>query len=91
VCREAFHAGGKILTDFSKNESPDVRVEDIIPKHVGDAMSKHGTESTVHLISKLPGRRRKRVQTGNDARPGRQIAGKTTTKRTRVIKTGIVS
>ena len=29
--------GGKIITDIAKNKSPDVRTEDIISKHVGDA------------------------------------------------------
>jgi len=50
---ETFLTGGKILTDILKNTSPDVRAEDIISKHVGDAVSKHVTESTQRLICKL--------------------------------------
>ena len=43
--------GGKIITDISKNTSPEVSVEDIISKHVGDVV----TESTRRLVSKLRG------------------------------------
>ena len=49
--------GGKIITDIAKNKSPDVTAEDIISKHVGDAV----TEST-HLIGKLRGRNLKRAR-----------------------------
>ena len=50
--------GGKIITDIAKNKSPDVTVEDIISKHVSDAV----TESTRQLISKLRGRGLKRTR-----------------------------
>jgi len=50
--------GGKIITDFAKNNSPDMRAEEIISKHVGDAV----TESTRRLIIKLRGRGLKRVR-----------------------------
>jgi len=66
---ETFCTGGKILTDISKNTSPNVRAEDIISKHVGDAVSTNVTESTQRLISKLRGRDRKRVR-GETMTPG---------------------
>jgi len=47
----------KIITDIVKNNSPDVRAEDIISKYVGDGV----TESTNRLISKLRGWGLKRV------------------------------
>ena len=50
--------GGRIITDIAKNKSPDVTVEDIISKHVSDAV----TESTRQLISKLRGRSLKRTR-----------------------------
>jgi len=55
LCR----TGGKIITDIAKNNSPDVDAEDIISKHVGDAV----TDFTHRLISKLRGRGLKRVRT----------------------------
>jgi len=57
---------------FSQNTSHEVHAEDIISKYVGDVVSKHVTESTQRLISKLRGRvanvsdgkRRRRRQAG---------------------------
>ena len=59
---ETLHTGGRILTDISKNTSPDVRDEVIISKFVADAVSKNVTKSTHRLISKWCGRCRKRVR-----------------------------
>ena len=53
--RETLRTAGKILTDIPKNTSHDVRAEDIVSKHVGDAVSKHVTESTQSLFNKLLG------------------------------------
>ena len=50
--------GGKIIADIAKNKSPDVSVEDIVSKHVGDVI----TETTRRLVSKLRGRGLKRVR-----------------------------
>jgi len=50
--------GGKIISDIVKNNSPDVRAEDIITKHVGDAV----TEFTHRLIIKLRGSGLERVR-----------------------------
>jgi len=50
--------GGKIITDIEKNKSPELTAEDIISKHVGDAV----TESTRQLIGKLRGRGLKRAR-----------------------------
>jgi len=78
-----------ILTDISKNTSPDVRAEDIISKHVGYAMSKHVTESTQRLISKLLGSGRKLVRGETTKKtPGRggKKPRKITKKGARAIK-----
>jgi len=50
--------GGKIITYNVKNKPPDVTAEDIISKHVGDAV----TECTRQLIGNLPGRGLKRMR-----------------------------
>ena len=80
--------GGKIITDIAKNKSPDVTAEDIISKHVGDAV----TESTRQLIGKLRGRGLKRA---SRAAPKKKQAAKkpkkTPAKRARVIKRDIFS
>jgi len=76
--------GGKIITDIAKNKSPDVSVEDIVSKYVGDAV----TESTRRLVSKLRGRGLKRVR--QEKRGGKK-SKKTPAKRARVIKRDIFS
>jgi len=76
--------GGKIIADIAKNNSPDVSVEDIVSKHVGDVV----TESTRRLVSKLRGRALKRVR---QEKRGRKKAKKTPSKRARVIKRDIFS
>ena len=52
--RESFRTGGKILSDIAENRSPEVSAGDIVSRHV--------TESTQNLISKLRGRGRKRAR-----------------------------
>ena len=52
--RETLRTGGKILSDIAENKSPEVSAGDIISRHV--------TESTQNLISKLCGRGRKRAK-----------------------------
>ena len=52
--RETLRTGGKILSDIAENKSPEVSAGDIISRHV--------TESTQNLISKLGGRGRKRAK-----------------------------
>jgi hypothetical protein len=54
VGREALRSGGNILTDIAEKKSPDVSTRDIVSKHV--------TESSQNLISKLRGRGRKRTR-----------------------------
>jgi len=81
--------GDKIITGIAKNKSPDVSAEDIISKHVGDAV----TEPTQHLIGKLRGRGLKR---GRRVTPKKKIQGgkkpkKTPAKRARIIKRDIFS
>ena len=68
--------------DIAKNNSPDVRSEDIISKHVGDAV----TESTQPLISKLRGRCLKLVRRETKARGGKKP--KSTVKACPGIKKG---
>ena len=74
---------------YAKNKSPDVTAEDIISKHVGDAV----TESTRQLIGKLRGRGLKRASRA--APKKKKQAGKkpkkTPAKRARVIKRDIFS
>jgi len=72
----------KINTDIVKNDSPDVRAEDIISKHVGDAV----TESTQRLISKLRARGLKRVRRETLKGRGGKKPKTTPAKRARVIK-----
>jgi len=74
--------GGKIITDIAKNKSPDITAEDIISKHVGDAV----TESTRQLIGKLPGRGLKRVRRAAPKKQAGKKPKKTPAKRARVIK-----
>ena len=74
--RETFRTDGKILTDISKNTSPNVYAEDIISKQVSDAVSKHVTESTKYLISNLRGRIRKL----SDGKRRRRRTGEAKTK-----------
>jgi len=50
--------GGKIISDIALNKSSDVPADDIISKHVGDAV----TESTIRLICKLRGQGLKRTR-----------------------------
>jgi len=79
--------GGKIITDISKNKSPDDTAEHIISKYVGDAV----TECTRHVIGKLRGRGLKRA--GRVA-PKEQVGKKpkkTPAKRAWVIKSDIFS
>jgi len=83
--RETLPNGGKILTDISKNTSPDVQAEDIVSKYFRDVVSKHVTESTQRLNSKLLDWHRKRVR--QEMTPG--WGGKKfrkTTNRAQVIK-----
>jgi len=77
-------AGCKIITDIAKNNSPDVRAEDIISKHVGDAV----TESTHRLISKFLWPGPETCHTGDDdeGRVGKKPK-KTPAKCAQVIKT----
>ena len=83
--RETLRTGGKILTDISKNTSPNVIAEDIIPKYVGDAVSKHVTEPTNGLVSKLRGTVIKLLR--RETTPGRgSKKPRETTKRERVRK-----
>jgi len=81
--------GGKIITDITKNKSSDVNAEDIITKHVGDAV----TESTRHLIDKLRGRGLKRARRVTPKKKGQggKKPKKTPAKRARVIKRDIFS
>ena len=76
--------GGKIIANIAKNNSPDVSVEDIVSKHVGDVV----TESTRRLVSKLRGRGLQRVR--QEKRGGKKPK-KTPSKRARVIKSVIFS
>jgi len=76
--------GGKIITHMGKNNSTDVRAEDIISKHVGDV----ATESTHRLISKLRGLGLKRAG-GDVESSGSPKAYKTPAKRARIIKRDI--
>ena len=78
--------GGKIITDIAKNKSPDVTAEDIISKHVGDAV----TESTRQLIGKLRGRGLKRVRRAAPKQAGKKPK-KTPAERDQVIKRDIFS
>jgi len=82
--------GGKFITDMAKNKSPDVSAEDIISKHVGDAV----TESIRHLIGKLRRRgikRARRVTPKKTQGRGGKKPKKTPAKRARVIKRDIYS
>jgi len=74
--------GGKIITDIAKNKSPEVCGEDIVSKHVGDAV----TESTRRLVITLLGRGLKRVR--QEKREGKKPK-KTPAKRACVIKSDI--
>jgi len=60
--------GGKIITDISKNKSPDVSAEDNIRKHVDDAV----TEYTKHLTSKLRSRGLKRARRVSPKKGGKK-------------------
>jgi len=79
--------GGKIITDIAKNKSPDVTAEDIISKHVGDAV----TESTRQLIGKLRGRGLKRARRVAWKKQAGKKPKKTPAKRARVIERDIFS
>jgi len=79
--------GGKIISDIAQNKSQDVRAEDIISKHVGDAV----TESTHRLISKLCGRVLKRAKRETPKSRGGKKPKMTPAKRARVIKIDIFS
>jgi len=72
---------GKIISDIEHNKSPDVSAEDIISKHVGDAVS----ESTRRLVGKLRGRDLKRGAKTPKRRGGKKP------KRALVIKRDIFS
>jgi len=79
--------GGKIISDTAQNKSSDLRAEDIISKHVGDAI----TESTHRLICKLHGRGLKRARRETPNGRGGKMPKKTTAKRARVLKRNISS
>jgi len=79
--------GGKIITDITKNKSPDVTAEDIISKHVGDAV----TESTRQLIGKLWGRGLKRATRVEPKKQAAKKPKKSPVKRAWVIKRDIFS
>ena len=79
--------GGKIITDIAKNKSPDVTAEDIISKHVGDAV----TESTRQLIGKLRGRGLKRASRASPKKQAGKKPKTTPAKRARVMKRDIFS
>ena len=79
--------GGMIITDIAKNKSPDVTAEDIISKHVGEAV----TESTRQLIVKLWGRGLKRVRRVAPKKQAGKKPKKAPAKRARVIKRDIFS
>jgi len=76
-----------ISTDIAKNKSPDVTAEDIISKHVGDAV----TGSTRQLIGKLRGRGLKRARRVAPKKQAGKKSKKTPAKRARVIKRDIFS
>ena len=79
--------GCKIISDIAKNKSSDVTAEDIISKHVGDAV----TESTRQLISKLRARGLKRARRVAPKKEAGKKPKKTPAKRARVIKMDIFS
>jgi len=79
--------GGKIITDIAKNKSPDVTAEDIISKHVGDAV----TESTRQLIGKLRGKGLKRTRRVAPKKQAGKKPKKAPAKRARVLKRDIFS
>jgi len=79
--------GGKIITDIAKNKSHDVTVEDIITKHVGDAV----TESTRQLFGKLRGRGLKRARRTAPKKQAGKKPKKTPAKHARVLKRDIFS
>ena len=72
---------GKIITDIAENKSPDDSAEDIVSKHVGDAV----TDSTRHLIGKLRDRGLKRARRVTPKNGGKKHK-KTPAKRDRVLK-----
>jgi len=74
--------GGKIISDIAQNKSSDMRAEDIISKHFGDAV----TESTHRLISKLRGCGLKRARRETSNCRGGKKHKTTPSKRARVMK-----
>ena len=79
---------GKFISDIAQNKSSDVRAEDIISKHVGDAV----IESSHRLITRLHGRgfkRDRRWETPNGR--GGKKPKKAPAKRARVIRRDIFS
>ena len=56
MVRETLRTGGKILTDITENNSPEVNPKDFVSKHVNKFVQ--------NLISNLRGRGRKQIKGG---------------------------